>query len=250
MSGTIPAEAWPTERPHHVAVIMDGNGRWAEERGLPRTRGHAEGVESVRAITRTCARLHLDQLTLYAFSEENWKRPKHEVRLLMRMLRRFLVRERDEIMENAVRLQSIGRLHRLPDDVRAELDKTIELSKDNDGMVLNLALSYGGRQELVDAMRAIAARVQRGELEPDAIDDDLITAHLYQPDMPPPDLLIRTAGEMRVSNFLLWQISYCELFVTPTCWPEFREEELLEAFESFARRKRKFGGLAPGNQAK
>jgi undecaprenyl diphosphate synthase len=245
VSGQIPAEAWPTERPRHVAVIMDGNGRWAQERGLPRTRGHAEGVESVREITRTCARLHLDQLTLYAFSEENWRRPKHEVRLLMRLLRRFLVRERGEIMENSVRLQSIGRLHRLPDDVRAELDKTIELSKDNDGMVLNLALSYGGRQELVDAMRTIAERVRRGEIEPGAVDEDLITAHLYQPDMPPADLLIRTAGEMRVSNFLLWQISYCELYVTQVCWPEFREQGLLEAFQSYARRMRKFGGLVP-----
>jgi len=250
VSSPVPSDAWPSERPDHVAVIMDGNGRWAQERGLPRTRGHAEGVESVRAITRTCARLKLKQLTLYAFSEENWKRPRHEVRLLMRLLRRFLVRERDEIMENSVRLQAIGRLHRLPDDVRAELEKTGEMSKDNDGMSLNLALSYGGRQELIDATRAIAARVQQGEIGPDEIDEEMITAHLYQPDMPPPDLLIRTAGEMRVSNFLLWQISYCELFVTQICWPEFRDLGLLEAFESYARRKRKFGGLVPGSKTK
>jgi len=237
----------PTEStlPRHVAIIMDGNGRWAKARGLPRTRGHAEGVESVRAVTRECARLRLQQLTLYAFSEENWKRPRREVTLLMRLLRRFLVRERDEIMENDIRLTAIGRIQRLPDDVRRELDRTRELSAGNHGMILNLALSYGGRQELVDAMRAIAERVRKGELEPDAIDETVIAAHLYQPEMTPPDLLVRTAGEMRLSNFLLWQLSYSELYVTRACWPEFREQALHEAFESYARRVRKFGGLVP-----
>ncbi|MHC4958324.1 MAG: isoprenyl transferase [Planctomycetota bacterium] len=229
--------------PRHVAIIMDGNGRWAEARGLARIRGHAAGVESVRTITRYCARKNIDQLTLYAFSEENWKRPKREVALLMRLLRRFLVRERREIMDNAIRLTAIGRLGRLPNDVRAQLDKTRELSRDNDGMVLNLALSYGGRQELLDAMQAIARKVQRGELEPDDITEELVTAHLYQPDMPPPDLLIRTAGEYRVSNFLLWQLSYTELFVTDECWPDFREENLDRAFAAYAARERKFGGL-------
>ncbi len=229
--------------PRHIAVIMDGNGRWAKTRKLARTRGHAEGVESVRTVTRTCARQKIDQLTLYAFSEENWKRPKREVAVLMRLLRRFLVGERDEIMENNIRLASVGRIHRLPDDVRRELEITRELSANNDGMVLNLALSYGGRQEIVDAVQRIAQRVLAGEFDPEDIDEDTITAHLYQPDMPPPDLLIRTAGEMRVSNFLLWQISYTELHVTPTCWPEFREEHLEAAVAEYNRRVRKFGGL-------
>ena len=230
--------------PRHVAIIMDGNGRWAKARGLHRIRGHAAGVESVRVITRACARHKLDQLTLYAFSEENWKRPRREVSLLMRLLRRFLIRERDEIMDNGIRLTSIGRIHRLPVEVRRELEKTRAMSADNDGMELNLALSYGGRQELVDAMRAIARRVAAGEIGPDEITEEMITAGLYQPDMPAPDLLIRTAGEYRVSNFLLWQISYTELYVTPACWPEFREEELEQAFEAYAGRQRTFGGLA------
>ena len=232
--------------PGHVAIIMDGNGRWARARGLPRSRGHAAGVESVRAVTRLCARKGLRQLTLYAFSEENWKRPAREVELLMRLLRRFLIRERGEIMENDIRLTAIGRLHRLPADVRTELEKSREMSAGNGGMVLNLALSYGGRQEIVDAVTAIAERVRNGELAPEDITEEVITAHLYQPEMPPPDLLIRTAGEMRFSNFLLWQVSYTELHVTQACWPEFREEQLEEAFESYRRRVRKFGGLVPG----
>ena len=232
-----------TVKPGHVAIIMDGNGRWASARELRRARGHAEGVESVRTITRACAKRKIDQLTLYAFSEENWKRPRREVNLLMRLLRRFLIGERGEIMENDIRLESIGRIHRLPKDVRKELDKTREMSAGNKGMVLNLALSYGGRQEILDAVRALAQRVAKGELKPDDITEESITAHLYQPDMSPPDLLIRTAGEMRVSNFLLWQISYTELYVTPTCWPEFREESLDAAFADYARRVRKFGGL-------
>ena len=235
-----------TRLPAHVAIIMDGNGRWAQDRGMPRPIGHREGSESVRRTVRACRRLGVRALTLYAFSEENWKRPKREVELLMRLLRRFLVRERDEIMENDIRLTAIGRLHRLPADVRRELERTREMSAGNRGMVLNLALSYGGRQEILDACRAIAHRVRAGELEPDEITEETITAHLYQPDMPPPDLLIRTAGEMRFSNFLLWQVSYTELHVTPSCWPEFREDHLDEAFESYARRVRKFGGLVPG----
>ena len=233
------------ELPGHVAIIMDGNGRWAKARRLPRTRGHAEGVESVRAVTRHGARRKLRQLTLYAFSEENWKRPAREVRLLMRLLRRFLIRERGEIMDNDVRLEAIGRIDRLPADVRKELDKTREMSRANRGMVLNLALSYGGRQEIVDAMRAIARRVEAGELKPDDITEEVVAAHLYQPEMPPPDLLIRTAGELRVSNFLLWQISYTELYVTPLTWPEFREDGLEEAFTAYRARVRKFGGLVP-----
>ncbi|MEM8885474.1 MAG: polyprenyl diphosphate synthase [Planctomycetota bacterium] len=229
--------------PAHVAIIMDGNGRWAETRGLARTRGHAEGVESVRAITRECARLKLQQLTLYAFSEENWKRPRREVSLLMRLLRRFLVGERGEIMDNDIRLTAVGRLDRLPDDVRRELDKTRALSEHNKGMVLCLALSYGGRQELVDAARAVAEQARDGTIEPDAIDEELLDRHLYQPHMPPVDLMIRTAGEMRLSNFLLWQVSYAELYVADVCWPAFREEQLHAALEAYSKRTRKFGGL-------
>ena len=224
---------------------MDGNGRWAEARGLPRTRGHAEGVESVRAVSRAAARIGLEQLTLFAFSEENWKRPRHEVRLLMRLLRRFLVRERGEIMDNDVRLTAVGRLTRLPDDVRRELDKTRAMSRHNKGTQLCLALSYGGRQEIVDAARALATRVAHGELTPDDITAELVDESLYQPGMPPVDLMIRTAGEMRISNFLLWQLSYAELYVAPVCWPGFREEQLRDALASYRKRQRKFGGLVP-----
>jgi len=232
--------------PKHVAIIMDGNGRWAETRKLRRTRGHAEGVESVRAITRESARIGIDQLTLYAFSEENWKRPRAEVKLLMRLLRRFLVGERGEIMDNNIRLTAVGRLDRLPADVRGAYEQTRDMSAGNDGMTLCLALSYGGQQEIVDAARAIAVRVRKGEIEPDAINPEMIAAHLYQPDMPPVDLMIRTAGEMRLSNFLLWEVSYAELYVTNACWPEFREAELAQAFDAYSRRVRKFGGLVPG----
>ena len=230
--------------PRHVAVIMDGNGRWAKERHLPRTLGHREGMKAVREAVEGAIAAGVGVITLYAFSEENWKRPQREVSLLMRLLRRFLMRERSEIMDNGIRLTAIGRLHRLPADVRKELEKTRELSAGNRGMVLNLALSYGGRQEILDAVRAIAQRVRAGEIEPDEITEEVVTAHLYQPDMPPPDLLIRTAGEMRFSNFLLWQVSYTELHVTQACWPEFREEHLDEAFESYGRRVRKSGYLS------
>jgi undecaprenyl diphosphate synthase len=227
--------------PNHVAIIMDGNGRWAETRGLARTRGHAEGVESVRAVTRECARIGIGQLTLYAFSEENWRRPRREVRILMRLLRRFLVGERGEIMDNDIRLTAVGRLDRLPEDVRRELEKTRAMSADNKGMVLCLALSYGGRQELIDATRSI---VQSG-VPADEVTEETIQKHLYQPGMPPVDLMIRTAGEMRISNFLLWQVSYAELYVAQACWPEFREEELGAALDSYGKRTRKFGGLVP-----
>lgn len=234
--------------PGHVAIIMDGNGRWAESRNLRRTRGHAEGVESVRAATRECARIGIGQLTLFAFSEENWKRPQREVSLLMRLLRRFLVGERGEIMDNNIRLTAVGRIDRLPDDVRRALDRTREMSAGNDGMNLCLALSYGGQQEIVDAVRSIAERVRAGELDPDAITRETIDDHLYQPNMPPVDLMIRTAGEMRISNFLLWKLSYAELYVTEACWPGFREQELAQALDAYAKRVRKFGGLVPGAQ--
>lgn len=229
--------------PNHIAIIMDGNGRWAEARGMRRVKGHEAGIDSVRTISEECARLGVGQLTLYAFSEENWRRPRLEIEFLMRMLKRFLVKERDTLMRNNMRFGAVGRLDRLPKDVRRELDKTIKLAEKNTGTLLSLALSYGGRAELVDAMKSLAEKVQAGELQPDQISEAMISANLYQPDMPDPDLVIRTAGEMRLSNFLLWQISYAELYVTETLWPDFREEHLQAAIEDFATRERRFGGL-------
>jgi undecaprenyl diphosphate synthase len=224
---------------------MDGNGRWARERGLPRNRGHREGVNSVREITRECAKLGIKQLTLYAFSAENWKRPKNEVDFLMRMLRRFLIAERKEIMENNIRLTAIGRIHELPKEVQKELRKTCEMSKNNKGMTLCLALNYGGRSEIADAVAKIAKDASEGALKPGDVNEDLISNHLYTAGMPDPDLLIRTSGEMRVSNFLLWQISYAELYVTPLCWPDFRKPQLMEAIAEYAKRERRFGGIEP-----
>jgi undecaprenyl diphosphate synthase len=222
---------------------MDGNGRWAQNRGFVRAFGHRNGVESVRSVTTECARLGVKSLTLYAFSVENWKRPQSEIRILMDLLRQFLVDERSTIMKNSIRLTSIGRVDDMPADVTRELRETERMSAQNTGMVLRLALSYGGRAELADAMKRIAREVKAGRLEPDAIDEEVIRAYLYDPGIPDPDLLIRTAGEMRISNFLLWQVSYSELYVTPVCWPDFREKDLHEAFADYRNRVRKFGGL-------
>jgi len=235
----------PTNLPQHIAIIMDGNGRWARERGLPRNRGHREGVNSVREITRECAKIGIKQLTLYAFSVENWKRPKNEVAFLMRMLRRFLIAERKEIMDNDIRLTAIGRIHELPKEVQNELRKTREMSKDNEGMTLCLALNYGGRTEIADAAAKIAKDMRDGALKPGDVNEELVGKYLYTAGMPDPDLLIRTSGEMRVSNFLLWQISYAELYVTPLCWPDFRRPQLMEALAEYARRERRFGGIEP-----
>jgi undecaprenyl diphosphate synthase len=229
--------------PRHIAIIMDGNGRWAKERGLTRNRGHREGVNSVREITRECAKLGIKQLTLYAFSVENWKRPKVEVNFLMRMLGRFLVQERKEIMDNDIRLAAIGRLHELPKGVRKELRETIEMSGDNKGMTLCLALNYGGRTEIADAAARIARGVEDGGIRPGDIDEEMFARHLYTSGMPDPDLLIRTSGEMRVSNFLLWQMSYTEIYVTKVLWPDFRKEELMKAIREYAKRERRFGGI-------
>ena len=238
----------PREKlPRHVAIIMDGNGRWAQQRGLKRTAGHDEGASTIRAITTECARLGLERLTLYAFSLENWKRPKFEIEYLMRLLKRFVIDERPTLVENDVKLTAIGRLDQITKGARTELDKTIELSSGHKGLNLCLALSYGGRAEIVDAAKALAARVARGEMSVEDIDEDAISANLYQPGRDP-DLLIRTAGEMRVSNFLLWQISYAELFVTDLCWPEFSVDALHEAFASYANRTRKYGGLVDAPQ--
>lgn len=231
--------------PRSVAIIMDGNGRWARERGFERVRGHERGTTAVRESVEQCADLGVEALTLYAFSEENWQRPRIEIKFLMALLKRFLVKERDNIMQNNIRLVHAGRRERLPQDVLTALDETIEMSKDNTGMHLCLAISYGGRAELTDAVTAIAHEVKDGNLAPEDIDEALISHHLYQPHLPHPDLLIRTASEMRISNFLLWQISYAEIYVTDVCWPDFRKQHLWTAFAEFGKRTRKFGAVKP-----
>jgi undecaprenyl diphosphate synthase len=231
------------KRPRHIAIIMDGNGRWAQRRGLPRIEGHRRGVASVRCATEECARLGIEQLTLYCLSSENWKRPRRELDLLMHLLEQYLIEERTTLINENIRLSVIGRRDGLPDSVLREMNKTIDLSREHSGLQLCLAINYGGRGEMVDAVRSIAAAVQREALEPDDIDEDTIASHLYTQGMSDPDLLIRTAGEMRISNFLLWQISYAELWVTEHCWPEFREHDLHAAIRDFAGRDRRFGGL-------
>ncbi|MGE3809253.1 MAG: isoprenyl transferase [Gemmataceae bacterium] len=233
----------PDQLPRHVAVIMDGNGRWARQRGLPRVEGHRRGVKSVRATIEECCRLGIGQLTLYCLSVENWKRPKTELDFLMTLLSKYLIDERPEIMDQNIRFTVIGRREGLPAKVLREIDESLRVSANNTGMVLTLAINYGGRTELVDAVRAIARQVKDGKLDPDNIEEDTIEGSLYTAGMPDPDLLIRTAGEMRVSNYLLWQISYAELWVTEKCWPDFDAAALHEAFRDFAQRERRFGGL-------
>lgn len=233
----------PERLPRHIAIIMDGNGRWAQQRGFPRVEGHRRGVASVRAVVEECARMGLEQLTLYCFSSENWKRPPLELDLLMSLLRSYVVAEREEIMRQDIRFLTIGRTDRISPRILREVQQTIDLSAGNPGMKLCLALDYGARDELVTAVRGIAAKVQAGELKADAITEETISEHLYTSGMVDPDLVIRTANEMRISNFLLWQISYAELWVTGTLWPDFRKEQLWEALKDFARRDRRFGGL-------
>jgi undecaprenyl diphosphate synthase len=233
----------PEQLPGHVAIIMDGNGRWAERRGLPRLVGHRRGIQSVRSVVEEGCRLGLDQLTLYCLSVENWKRPPRELKFLMRLLRHFLVAERGELLEQNVQLKMIGRRDGLPDDVLREFAMTVEQTAGNQGMVLCLAVNYGGRSEIADAARRLAEDVRAGRVEPDQIDEAAFASYLYTAGMAEPDLLIRTAGEMRISNFLLWQVSYSELWVTPKLWPDFRGDDLLEACRAFAARERKFGGL-------
>ena len=234
--------------PEHVAIIMDGNGRWAQAKGMLRVQGHRAGIRSVREVVTESARMGMKSLTLYAFSVENWKRPGLEISYLMRLLRIYLHRERRTLMKNGVRLQCIGRLDDLPAPALAELRRTEELTENNDGMLLRLALSYGGRAEIADAVRSMSADVQAGKLDLEDIDEESLRGYLYDPHTPDPDLVIRTAGEMRFSNFLLWQVSYAEFYVTDVCWPDFRRDDLLEALRAFARRKRKFGGLIDEQQ--
>ncbi len=235
--------------PGHVAIIMDGNGRWAQSRGLPRVMGHRRGIKSVRSVVEEGCRLGLEQLTLYCLSVENWKRPEREIQFLMRLLRHFLAIEREELMDQNVRLVMIGRRDGLPDAVLAELDRTIAMTAENTGMTLCLAINYGGRTELAEAARKLAEDVLAGRIEPESIDETCFAGYLSTAGMADPDLLIRTAGELRVSNFLLWQISYAELYVTEVLWPDFRAEDLDEALLAYARRCRKFGGLATGKPA-
>ncbi len=229
--------------PQHIAIIMDGNGRWAKARGLPRVEGHRRGAESVRAIVRAAGEIGLRYLTLYAFSVENWNRPKDEVDTLMKYLARYLRNEIGELDRNNVRLEAIGQIWRLPEFVQEQLEKTKAALAKNKGLTLILCLSYGGRTEIVEAVRQIAVKVREGEIEPAEISERTVADHLYTRNWPDPDLLIRTSGELRVSNFLLWQCSYAEFVVTDTYWPEFRKPQFYAALEEYTRRHRRFGGL-------
>jgi undecaprenyl diphosphate synthase len=234
----------PAHLPDHIAIIMDGNGRWARRRSLPRVAGHKAGVQSVRSTVETCAQLGVRVLTLYAFSVENWKRPRAEVETLWRLLRLYLRSELALMMRNDIRFSAMGRLDELPSYVRVELEEVIRKTSGNRGLLLNLAINYGGRAEIVDAVKSLVADALRQGASPElAIDEAAISRRLYTAGLPDPDLLIRTSGEMRVSNFLLWQIAYAELYVTETLWPDFKRTELLEAILDYQKRDRRFGGL-------
>ena len=233
----------PDKIPESIGIIMDGNGRWARRAGWERIRGHTAGIDSVRDVARAGAQLGVKELTLYAFSVENWKRPRREVTYLMGLLRSFAVDERPEIEKNGIRFTTIGRIAELPAETLDALRETERLSADNDGMVLRLALSYGGRVEIADAAQRLARAARDGTLDPETIDEQALAGQLYDPGMRDVDLVIRTAGEMRISNFLLWQISYAELYVTDVLWPAFRSEHLFEAIRAYAGRERRFGGL-------
>jgi undecaprenyl diphosphate synthase len=227
--------------PRHVAIIMDGNGRWAKKRLLNRVKGHEKGVETVRNIVRTCRELHIDVLTLYAFSTENWQRPKSEIKALMVLLKSFLKKELPELKKRQIRLGIIGQPHRLPQDVQETLRDAVSTTENNAKMLLNLALSYGGRTEITEMVREIAEKVARGTLRREDIDETLVADHLYTRGLPDPDLLIRTSGEMRLSNFLLWQLAYAEIAVTDTLWPDFSPEEFMDILAQYQQRDRRFG---------
>ena len=237
------SEKAKTHLPKHIAIIMDGNGRWAQKRGLPRVEGHRNGIESVRTVVELCGELHINYLTLYAFSMENWIRPKDEVNMLMKYLAWFLKKETPDLQKNNVRLRAIGRLDLLPQEAQEQLALSLETLKNHTGLTLILALSYSSREEITHTVRNLARQVQAGQLDPEQIDEKLLSNSLYTKEYPDPDILIRTSGEMRISNFLLWQISYAELYVTPTLWPDFKEEDLCNALEEFAKRNRRFGDV-------
>lgn len=227
--------------PHHVAIIMDGNGRWAKKRLLNRIKGHEKGAETVRTIVRTCRELQIPILTLYAFSTENWQRPATEVKALMQLLKKFLLSECQEMIQNNIRLHAIGRITRLPEDVRRVLHDTMAATANNTGLILNLALNYGGRSEITDMVRRIAEKVASKDLGVGEIDEELVADHLYTSGFPDPDIMIRTSGEMRISNFLLWQLAYTELFVTPILWPDFTAEAFIEILKLYQQRDRRYG---------
>ena len=229
--------------PRHIAIIMDGNGRWAKERGLARIAGHEQGAESVRAVSEACVELGVDFLTVYAFSTENWKRPEAEVSALWMLLEHFIAQETPTMMKNGVRLQAIGRLHELPESCQTALRDAIELTSQNRATTLILALNYSGRTEIIDAVRNLSRKVASGAISADSVEEELFSQHLYTRDYPDPDLLIRTSGEMRLSNFLLWQLSYTEIYVTQKMWPDFGKEDLREAIGEYNKRQRRFGGL-------
>ena len=241
----IPAD----RRPRHIAMIMDGNGRWAQQQGQPRIVGHQSGAKTVRRITEEAARLNIEQVTLYCLSSENWKRPDDELDFLMQLLAEYLISERETLMENNIRLKIIGRRERIPADVQSEMDRTLEMTAGNSGSTLCLAINYGARAEIVDAFRKIGQQVADGSLKPCDISEDLISRNLYTAGMSDPDLLVRTAGERRISNYLLWQISYAEIWVTEKFWPDFSASDLHEAIRDYSRRTRRFGGLVHANPA-
>lgn len=232
--------------PAHVAVIMDGNGRWAKQKGLRRIFGHRKGVDSIDAVITAAIDLKIKVVTFYAFSSENWSRPKYEIKLLMRLLEEFLDKEQPRFMEKNIKLTAIGRLGQLPERAYAKLQRTMEATSQNTGLILNLALSYGARNEIVDAVKSLCRLAAKGEIKPDDVDEAAVAGHLYTAGLPDPDLLIRTSGELRVSNFLLWQISYAELYVTPVLWPEFGRKEFLEAIKEYQHRNRRFGKINNG----
>ncbi len=238
----------PERLPRHVAIIMDGNGRWAQARGLPRIEGHRQGAQSVRKALEACGELGIPFLSLYCFSNENWKRPAAELEFLMELLKNYLSEQSETLVKNGIRLLVIGRREGLASDVLEIIDRAIEISKAGNKLTLCLAINYGSRQEIVDAVRAIAAQVRDGQCQIDAIDETRIADSLYTHGLPDPDLVIRTSGEMRLSNFLLWQISYSELWVTEKRWPEFGKADLFEAVAQFAKRDRRFGGIDAPNQ--
>ena len=231
------------EVPRHIAIIMDGNGRWAQSRDLPRIEGHRHGVSTVRMVSETATEIGVDTLTLYCLSSENWKRPQAELDFLMHLLELYLIEERKAIMEQGLRLQVIGRRDRLPENVLQQMDRTISMSEKNPGTRLVLAIDYGGRDEITQAVRKIADKVQSGEINISAIDENTVNDHLYTSALPEVDLLIRTGGDLRVSNFLLWQLSYAEFWMTEKCWPEFTKEDFVSAMIEFSTRQRRFGGL-------
>lgn len=233
----------PERRPRHIAVIMDGNGRWAQSQDLPRIEGHLRGVESVRNVMEACKDFGVEALTLYCLSSENWKRPAEELEFLMALLREYLIGERENLVKHNLRLKVIGRRERLPKEVQLEMERTIAACEKNDGMTLCLAINYGSRSEIVDAIRDLATKVASGTLAAEDIDEELVGQSLYTSGLPDPDLLIRTSGEMRISNFLLWQISYAEIYVTSIQWPGFGRAQLADAIRDYSNRDRRFGGL-------